>query len=186
MDRGPQPAFLRDLCVLCVEKVLLLLSIAALPVLATAQSEFKPKPPEVHATPVGKIQVARGTMTIVPLTFHLTPGYHINSNVPRSDLLIPTVLTLEAPSPQVSIRLSYPKGEDVAFDFDPGNKLSVYSGEFTINARIRPTRAAKPGVHTVRGTLKYQACDDRSCFPPKTLPVEFQLTVEKDASFRVR
>ncbi len=33
-----------------------------------------------------------------------------------------------------------------------------------------------------RGNLKYQACNDRACFPPKSLPVEFQLAVEKPAS----
>lgn len=118
----------------------------------------------------------------VPLKFRLSDGYHINSNVPRSELLIPTVLTLRAPSPAVSIRISYPKGEDVTFEFEPNQKLSVYAGEFTITARIRAARAATPGVHTVRGTLKFQACNDRACFPPKTLPVEFQLAVEKPAS----
>ncbi|MGH9532329.1 MAG: protein-disulfide reductase DsbD domain-containing protein, partial [Terriglobales bacterium] len=88
---------------------------------------------------------------------------------------------LQAPAPAVSIRITYPKGEDVAFEFEPNEKLSVYEGEFVITARIRATRTAKPGVHSVRGTLKYQACNDRACFPPKTLPVEFQLAVEKAA-----
>ncbi len=167
---------------LCVEKALLVLALAtALAVLSFAQGEFNPKPPEVFATPVGSVTVAPGSSVKVPLTFRLSEGYHINSNVPRSELLIPTVLALHAPSPQVSIRIAYPKGEDVAFDFEPNQKLSVYEGEFIITARIRAARAATPGVHTVRGTLKYQACNDRACFPPKTLPVEFQLAVEKPA-----
>ncbi|MCI0403384.1 MAG: protein-disulfide reductase DsbD N-terminal domain-containing protein [Acidobacteria bacterium] len=158
------------------------MSVAALAVFSAAQSEFNPKPPEVTATPVGRVFVAPGTAANVPLKFRLSHGYHINSNIPRSELLIPTVLTLEPSSPQVRIRLTYPKGEDVAFDFEPGRKLSVYEGEFVITARIRAARTAKPGVHTVRGTLKYQACNDRACFPPKSMPVEFDVEVAKPAS----
>ncbi len=178
-DRGARHAGLGDLC---VEKLLLVLAVAALTTLSFAQDEFNPKPPEVWATPVGRVSVTPGSAVKVPLSFRLSEGYHINSNVPRSELLIPTVLTLQAPSPAVSIRITYPKGEDVAFDFEPNQKLSVYAGEFTITARLRATRAASPGVHTVRGNLKFQACNDRACFPPKTLPVEFQLAVEKPAS----
>ena len=156
----------------------LVLAFAALTVLAAAQSEFNPKPPEVSVTPVGRVSVTSGSAVNVPIKFWLSHGYHINSNVPRSELLIPTELTLQAP-PGVSIRITYPKGEDVAFDFEPNQKLSVYEGEFLITARIRAARTAKPGVQIVRGTLKFQACNDRSCFPPKSMPVEFDLEVIK-------
>ncbi len=184
-DRGEKSFGLGDLCALCVVKAFLALALAtALTAMAAAQDEFNPKPPEMFATPVGRVSVAAGSAVKVPLKFRLSDGYHINSNVPRSELLIPTVLTLQASSPAVSIRIRYPKGEDVAFEFEPNEKLNVYSGEFIITASLRATRAASPGVHTVRGALKFQACNDRACFPPKTLPVEFQLTVEKPASAR--
>jgi hypothetical protein len=160
------------------------LVLATLTTLSAAQSEFIPKAPEVTATPVGRVSVAPGAAVNVPMTFRLSSGFHINSNVPRSELLIPTVLTLPAPAPGVSTRITYPRGEDVAFEFAPKEKLSVYSGEFTIQARIRAARAAKPGVHTVRGTLKYQACNDRSCFPPRTMSVEFEVEVAKPTPTR--
>ena len=165
------------------KKVFLVAALTtALALMATAQDEFNPKPPEMFVAPVERVAVAPGTAVNVLLKFRLSEGYHINSNVPRSELLIPTVLTLQAPSPAVSIRITYPKGEDVAFEFEPSEKLNVYAGEFVITARVRAARAAKPGDHAVRGTLKYQACNDRACFPPKSLPVEFQLSVEKPAS----
>jgi hypothetical protein len=181
-ERREIPVGLRDLGGLCVEKALLLLAAATLTLFAAAQSDFNPKPPVVAATPVGRVTVAAGAAVNVPFKFWLSRGYHINSNVPRSELLIPTVLTLTAPSPQVTIRFTYPKGADVAFDFEPNTKLSVYEGEFIITARVRAARATKPGVHTVRGTLQYQACNDRSCFPPKSMPVEFELEVTKTAA----
>ena len=96
------------------------LTLALLTVFCAAQSEFAPRAPEVTAAPVERVSVAPGTAVNVPLKFRLSPGFHINSSVPRSELLIPTVLTLHAPSPEVSIRITYPKGEDVAFEFEIG------------------------------------------------------------------
>ena len=50
---------------------------------------------------------------------------------------------------------------------DPKTKLSVYTGEFTIQARI----VATPGNHLVQAKLRYQACDQNQCLPPKTITV---------------
>jgi hypothetical protein len=32
----------------------------------------------------------------------------------------------------------------------------------------------------LRGNLKYQACDNAACYPPKQLPVEFEVKIAKD------
>jgi hypothetical protein len=32
----------------------------------------------------------------------------------------------------------------------------------------------------MRGSLRYQACDNAQCFPPKTLPVNFDVKVVKE------
>ena len=52
--------------------------------------------------------------------------------------------------------------------FEPGEALDVYSGPFTVRL---PLEAVK-GDHTLTGTLRYQACDNAACYPPKSLPVE--------------
>ena len=44
-------------------------------------------------------------------------------------------------------------------------KLSVYTGEFVVQARIK----AAPGDHLVEAKLRYQACDRNACMPPKTI-----------------
>jgi hypothetical protein len=43
----------------------------------------------------------------------------------------------------------------------------VYTGEFTIQARIM----APAGNHLIEAKLRYQACDKNICLPPKTIPV---------------
>jgi len=50
---------------------------------------------------------------------------------------------------------------------DPATKLSVYTGEFIIQARV----VATAGNHLVQGKLHYQACDQNQCMPPKTIAV---------------
>ena len=47
------------------------------------------------------------------------------------------------------------------------DELLVYSGEFSIEARI----VATPGDHLVEANLHYQACDQNACMPPKTITV---------------
>ena len=62
---------------------------------------------------------------------------------------------------------SYPAGTDFTLPVDPSEKLSVYTGEFTIEAHI----VASPGDHLVEAKLHYQACDQNACMPPKTITV---------------
>jgi len=57
--------------------------------------------------------------------------------------------------------------------------LSVYSGNFDITADVRIQKSAALGTLRVHGEVKYQACDNRQCFPPKTTPLEFDVRVVK-------
>ena len=156
---------------------LILLAVFTLPL--GAQWSNQPTAPTVNVTPVAPVTVAAGKSTQVPIRFTLTKGFHVNSNVPRSELLIPTVLTLKPPAPEVSFQVIYPKGEDLAFEFAPEEKLNVYSGEFILNVRVKAARTAASGTHQIAGELRYQACNDRACFPPKKIPVTFDLMVTK-------
>ncbi|HXE92100.1 MAG TPA: protein-disulfide reductase DsbD domain-containing protein [Terriglobales bacterium] len=155
----------------------LLMALFTLPL--AAQWSNPPTAPTVNVAPVAPITVAAGKATQVPIRFTLTKGFHVNSNVPRSELLIPTVLMLNAPAPAITFDIAYPKGEDVAFDFAPKEKLNVYTGEFILNVRVKAARSAAAGTHKVAGDLRYQACNDRACFPPKKVPVAFDLVVTK-------
>lgn len=130
----------------------------------------------VTVSPVSGISVAAGQTATAALTFHVAGGYHINSSKPKSDLLIPTQLKLEPP-PQVTAVAAYPPGSDFTLSFDPTEKLSVYSGDFAVQVTLSVVRSAPPGRYRVTGELQYQACSDRACFPPKKLPVSFDVIV---------
>jgi hypothetical protein len=152
--------------------LLVLLGISAL-----AQSG---KAPSVSVAPVPTVTATRTAQTLVPLNFRVAPGFHINSNTPKSEFLIPTQLKMDVPTDIVLGRIQYPEGKDVSFPFSPDEKLNVYSGDFTINVAVHPLRSVMPGKYVMRGNLRYQACDNAQCFPPKTLPVSFDLKVVKE------
>ncbi|HEX9110881.1 MAG TPA: hypothetical protein VF845_05345, partial [Terriglobales bacterium] len=58
-------------------------------------------------------------------------------------------------------------------------KLNVYTGDFQVDVLVRPLRTVRVGKYVIRGTLKYQACDNAQCYPPKQLPVSFEVKVAK-------
>jgi Disulphide bond corrector protein DsbC len=133
----------------------------------------------VRFVPPASIAVASGRPHRITLRFEVVPGHHINSNKPHSELLIPTKLRLNPPTDVLVGKVEYPKGKDLSFAFAPDEKLSVYSGPFAINALVTADRTATPGRYRVHGELAYQACNDRACFPPKHLPVSFDVRVQR-------
>jgi hypothetical protein len=83
------------------------------------------KMPSVIMSPVPMVAVTRGKSNTVSLRFHVGAGFHVNSNHPKSEFLIPTALKLNAPTDIVIGRVSYPAGEEMSFAFAPDDKLSV-------------------------------------------------------------
>jgi hypothetical protein len=140
--------------------------------------------PNVTVTPVSPLVIARDKTGKVDLHFQVGNGFHINSNQPKSDLLVPTALTLEPPSDMLIAKPSYPPGQDYKVEWQTEGPLSVYAGSFDVTAQIIPSKAISPGTYRVHGILRYQACDNRQCYPPKRMPVEFDVKVVRAASTR--
>jgi hypothetical protein len=154
-------------------------ALALLASLALAQAPGK-KGPSVSLASIEPVTVTRGSAGPVSLHFRVASGFHINSNTPRSEFLIPTALRMDAPTDIAITKLSYPEGKDMSFPFAPDEKLNVYSGDFTVTLAIRPLHTVMPGKYAIHGELKYQACDNAACYPPKKLPVDFDVKVLKN------
>ncbi|MGC2109241.1 MAG: protein-disulfide reductase DsbD domain-containing protein [Candidatus Korobacteraceae bacterium] len=135
--------------------------------------------PSVVIAPIGNVQVRAGASKDLSLDFRIGSEFHINSHTPKSELLIPTVLKLTAPAPVTVADVKYPAGQDMNFPFSPDEKLSVYSGDFSIDTVLKVPANAAVGTYPVKGELRFQACDHSACYPPKTIPVQFQVTVVK-------
>jgi hypothetical protein len=114
-----------------------------------------------------QVTVEAGKPAVVKLHFRVAEGMHINSHAPKDEFLIPTTLEFPEGAGVKLERAEYPGGGEYAFANDPGSKLSVYVGEFVIDARIR----AEKGNHLVEAKLHYQACNNAQCLPPRTAMV---------------
>lgn len=134
----------------------------------------------VTVAPVAVVTAPRAAQTMVDLNFRVSRGFHINSNQPKSEFLIPTALKMDLPTDIILGKIDYPAGKDLAFPFSPDEALNVYTGDFTITVAVHPLHSVTPGKYVMHGVLRYQACDNAQCFPPKALPVSFDVKVVKE------
>src|ERR1700735_4908377 len=160
----------------------LLCLMAGLWVFISAAAQIPGQAPSPFVGAVAPTTAQRAQATMVDLNFRVPPGYHINSNTPKSEFLIPTALKMDLPTDVILGKIQYPAGEDASFPFSPDEKLSVYSGDFTIAVAVHPLHSVVPGKYQMRGVLRYQACDNAACYPPKNLPVSFEVKVTKEPS----
>ena len=112
------------------------------------------------------VDVVAGKLQDVELRFRVQDGFHINSHTPKDELLIPTVLKLDTAGVKV-VSEEYPKGAAFRLTVGDGETLDVYQGEFRVMLRM----VVPKGASTLNGTLRYQACDNAACFPPRNLAV---------------
>lgn len=135
--------------------------------------------PSVSQVSQPTVVVTPGRTSQVTLTFRVAGNFHINSHKPLDELLLPTELKLSPPTEIMISKVTYPEGELLNFPFSPETKLSVYSGDFEVTASVKPTSTAPAGTFRVHGDLKFQACNDRQCFPPKKVPIQFDVKVQR-------
>ena len=118
----------------------------------------------------------RGATADARVTVQLRNGYHVNSNTPTEDYLIPLRLTWTAPPFEVAGTV-YPKPKMEKYSFSP-KPLSVFTGDFDIVTRLKTPPKAPPGPGVLLGKLRYQACNDNSCLPPKTVEVRLSYQIQ--------
>lgn len=120
---------------------------------------------------------APGAAGRVELFLDVVPKPKMHVYAPEQKDVIPIALTL-TPDPAVRAQpVKYPRVEK--YFFAPLNETQlVYSKPFRL---VVPIVLASPSAdaQTVRGTLRYQACDDAICYLPQTLTVEWNVKVPR-------
>ena len=119
------------------------------------------------------VVVKKGANLDVKLLATLNTGFHLNSHTPTEDYLIPLTLKWEGPLQEVEV--VYPPGKLEKYSFEE-KPLSVLTGQFPLITKFKAPATASAGPVTLNGKVRYQACNNNSCFPPKTVPVT--LTVQ--------
>jgi DsbC/DsbD-like thiol-disulfide interchange protein len=123
-----------------------------------------------------------GRPTTVRLAMVPAAGIHVYA--PGNPDYIPVTVTLRLPSGVQAQPAVYPPGEDYVFG-ELKEIVKVYSRPFEVRQRITVTRAAARtagSALTIEGSVRYQACNDKVCFPPATAPVSLTLPIASAAS----
>ena len=119
------------------------------------------------------------------LVLDLTPAPRVHVYAPGAKGYRALALKID-PQPFVrALELRFPKSE--IYHFKPLNeRVPVYQKPFQLLQEIvlEGTPAAQAAFKgkdsvTITGTLEYQACDDKKCFNPVTLPLSWRLTLRE-------
>jgi len=118
-------------------------------------------------------KIRQGSEFRVALVAEIKAGYHIQAPKPPEGF-IATEFVVEAPKGFSVERIWYPPAEikEVL-----GQKLPLYSGTQIFAALIRTDKSVKLGKSTLVLKLRYQACDDKTCYPPRTITVTVPVEV---------
>jgi DsbC/DsbD-like thiol-disulfide interchange protein len=158
--------------------LLMIASVAAVP--GSPQS-LRLKPPArltVAAEPPAS--VAAGAPFSMTLRLTPLPGIHVYA--PGNPNYIPVAVEIAAAPGVKANPAVFPAGRDLFFG-PLKESVKVYSAPFVVKVPLSlDAKLVKPGELVVRGTVSYQACDDRVCFPPQSAPFEARLAVKRRRS----
>jgi hypothetical protein len=158
-------------------KILLTITLLLLPVtfMATPAPQSAPEiglSARLTSDKVRKGGTVRGTVTM-----DIPSGYHVNSNRPLEKFLIASQLQIEAPKGLRIGPIAYPRAVLRNLKFSK-SKVSVFEGRAVLRFSVMvPPNFGSKSVE-LKGRLRYQACSNDVCFPPRTRDVSVWLTIE--------
>ena len=148
-----------------------------LPMAARAQKKVG------EAASLGKVEIQGETKAGAAVTalvrIKIEPGYHTHSNKPSEPNFIPTRLELAPPAGVKAGAIKYPEGKSEKVQ-GLDKPLSVYEDEFQIGVPL--TLDAKVSLPlTIPATLSYQACKGATCYAPKKLKFDIEVSAASKA-----
>ena len=122
-------------------------------------------------------KVKKGRVVRASVTMDIPAGLHVQSNKPLDKFLIATKLDVETPAGMKVGPISYPRALMRKLKFSKGI-VAVYEGKSVVRFNVTVPPGYSGGSGEIKGKLRFQACDDESCFPPVTREVKMWLNVE--------
>ena len=115
---------------------------------------------------IGNGTFAPGKSVRATVVFSLPSGLHANSRYPGSEYAVPTTVSASAKGVRIGA-VSYPRGHNRKFEFS-SETFNVYEGRTAFNFNITVPANYRGSTLRVNITVKYQACTNEVCYPPKS------------------
>lgn len=128
----------------------------------------------VNITPPEPLVAKAGATVDQTLNLSVREGFHVNSDKPKDEYIIPIKLTWTG-GPLETRQVTYPKAEEIKVG---DQQLTVFSGSFLIKTQFHVADGAPKGTVTVNGKLRYQACNSEMCLRPITVDIPLTVTIE--------
>ena len=122
-------------------------------------------------------QVKNGRTVRAIVVMDIPSGLHVQSNKPLDKFLVATKLDVETPPGMQVGPVSYPRAVMRNLKFSK-KSVAVYEGKAMLRFNVTVPANYSSGSGEIKGKLRFQACNDESCFPPVTREVKMLLTVE--------
>jgi thiol:disulfide interchange protein len=111
--------------------------------------------------------VAKGGKARGSIVLSIPGNLHVNSSKPSSEYLIATSVKLLGGSGARVSGVTYPRGVNRKFLFSE-TPLNVYEGTVRFPFTVTVPANFKGKTISVRAVVRYQACTDEVCYPPKS------------------
>ena len=118
---------------------------------------------------LGNGTVSRGSTAKGSIVLNIPGGLHVNSSRPNSEYAIATVVRISGQGVRTG-GISYPRGRNRKFQFSE-NVINVYEGRVSIPFTVTVPASFRGDVVRIRAVVRYQACTDEVCYPPKNKDV---------------
>lgn len=125
---------------------------------------------------IGNGTVTKGKVVRASVVLSIPSGLHVNSNRPGSEYAIPTTVKASAKGIRIGA-VSYPRGHNRRFSFSEST-INVYEGRATFNFNVTVPASYRGNSISVNVTVKYQACTDEVCYPPKSKQLNLTAVVK--------
>ncbi len=145
-------------------------SFAAAAVLISFVSAAQAQTNVLTVNPSMRTVAKRGGTFSAKVTVQLKPGYHVNSNKPAEDYIIPLRLTWDKGAFEL-VEVTFPEAKLEKYQFS-ATPVSVFSGSFDIVSKFKASPSAPAGLGVLSGKLRYQACTETMCLAPKTIDIK--------------
>lgn len=157
-----------------------LIVLAVMPVMLFGQFDIPDDLVEL-STKWSKTATVKGQSAQLAIQLEVSEKWHINSNEPLEDFLIPTEVTFQSPDGVTTGRVYYPEAHLYQFDFSE-EKVAVYEGTVHLITSVSVDESFTGGAVTIDGILTYQACNNTSCLPPQEQAFTATLSLVDDAA----
>jgi len=141
--------------------------------------QFRGAPASKHAdiaAQPAEISSAAGAKIVLSVDVQPKPGIHVYA--PGTKDFIPITLTLDnSADVKPAGKTIYPPTTDTLVVVD--EKVPVFSKPFKLTTGVTLAKTAKPGSTVkIDGKINMQACDEKVCYPPETIPVSWNVSVK--------